>query len=151
MFRKLILSATFLTLTLQNPVSQKHARYPIARSTGDGQRWLSWSADQRQTFISGFLAGYALGFRTGCTEYSFADPPPDALDLSKSPLQKCMLQQLDYSKMPKDYAGQISTFYERYPSDLNVPTTWIVLALSDSENKSLDEIHAAWADGHRSP
>jgi hypothetical protein len=150
-FKKLFLGVSLLALTAQNPVVEKDVRYPIPRSTGEGQRWLSWSADQRQSFISGFLTGYTVGFRTGCTEYSFADPPKDGLDLNKSPLQKCMIQELDYSKMPKDYAIRITAFYERYPADADVPTTWLVLALSDSEHKSFEEIHTAWADGHRSP
>jgi hypothetical protein len=150
--RHFILVAMLFSLSAQALVpNKKHVIYPIPRTSGEGHTWLGWNAERRESFVAGFLSAYKLVFRTGCLEYSFADPPKDALDLDKSPLQHCMLQQLSFSKLPDDYAREITSFYERYPSDSNIPTSWLILAFSDSENKTFEQVHAAWTNGHASP
>jgi hypothetical protein len=135
----------------QTLAPKKDVIYPVPRTSGEGRAWLGWNAEQRERFVAGFLSAYEIAFRSGCLEYSFADPPKDALDLDKSPLQKCMLQQLSFSRLPDYYEHEITSFYEKFPSDSDIPTSWLILALSDSENKTLEQVHVAWTNGHASP
>jgi hypothetical protein len=122
--RHLVLLAIISLLAAQTLApNKKDAIYPITRTSGEGHTWLGWNAEQRVNFVTGFLSAYAIAFRSGCLEYSFADPPKDALDLNKSPLQKCMLQQLSFSKLPDNYAREITSYYERFPSDSDLPTS----------------------------
>jgi hypothetical protein len=152
MTRHLIAVAIIFSLSAQTLApKKKDVIYPIPKTSGEGHTWMGWNSERRENFVIGFLSAYQIAFRTGCLEYSFADPPKDALDLEKSPLQKCMLQQLSFSKLPEYYAREITSFYERYPSDSDVPTSWLILAFSDSENKTFEQVHAGWTSGHASP
>ncbi len=145
MTKHFVLVAMFTVLAAQTLAPRKKdVIYPTPRTSGEGRIWLGWNAEQRVSFVTGFLSAYAIAFRSGCLEYSFADPPKDALDLNKSPLQKCMLQQLSFSKLPDNYAREIASYYEQFPSDIDLPTSWLILAFSDSENKSFEHIHEAW-------
>ena len=152
MSRHFILIAMLFSLSAQTLApKKKDVIYPIPKTSGEGQTWLGWNVEQRENFVAGFLSAYEIAFRTGCLEYSFADPPKDAFDLAKSPLQQCMLQQLSFSKLPGHYVREITSFYESYPSDSNIPTSWLILAFSDSENKTFEQVHTAWTNGHASP
>jgi len=150
--KQLILVAMLSLLAAQTLApKKKDVIDPIPKTSGEGRTWLGWNAEQRVNFVAGFLSAYQIAFPAGCLEYSFAEPLKNALDLDKSPLQKCMLQQLSFSNLPDNYAREITSFYERFPSDSDIPASWLILASSDAENKLLDQVHAAWASGHASP
>jgi hypothetical protein len=139
----------FLFITQNAP--KKNAIYPEPRTSGEGRAWLARNSQQRETFVSGFLEAYTLGFRAGCLQYSFVDPSGVVLDLNKSLLQKCMLQQLSFGKPANEYVDAITSFYDRFPADSDLPTSWLILAFSDSENKTPEQIDVAWRAGHRQP
>jgi hypothetical protein len=151
MHKMLIVTMLCFLFFAQASVSKKDVIYPEPRTSGEGQLWLAWNPQQRQNFVSGFLEAYAVGFRAGCLQYSFADPSGEVLDLNKSPLQKCMLQQLSFGKPANAYAEAITSFYNRFPTDSDVPNAWLILAFSDSENKTPEQIDVAWREGHRHP
>jgi hypothetical protein len=135
----------FTVLAAQTLASRKKdVIYPTPRTSGEGLTWLGWNAEQRVNFVTGFLSAYEIALRSGCLEYFAADPPQDALDLNKSPLQKCMLQRPNFSKLPDNYAREITSYYEQFPSDSDLLTSWLILAFSDSENKSFEHVHGAW-------
>jgi hypothetical protein len=136
---------------MQTSAPRQDVIYPEPRTSGEGRAWRDWNPQQRQNFVSGFLEAYTMGFRAGCLQYSLADTSGEVLDLNKSPLQKCMLQQLSFGKPASAYADVITSFYDRFPADLDIPTAWLILAFSDSENKSPELIDVAWRDGHRHP
>jgi hypothetical protein len=56
-----------------------------------------------------------------------------------------------YSKGHPFYEAAVTAYYEKYPSDVDLPITWLFLAFSDQEHKSPEEIHRAWSDHHHHP
>lgn len=151
MSRYILLAVLTCTVCLQASGPQARPYYFHDRSVGEGQLWLSWIESQRESFVFGYLRGYQTGFTSACLVYSEAAPKNDILDLNHSPLQKCKLQQLVFSKTPNQYAQQITIFYEKYPSDGDVPVFWLIQAFSDSEKKTAEEVHAAWSNQHGHP
>ncbi len=146
MFRNILLVLASLGILCQSSSSQYHPDYVWDRTGGQGKLWLSWSPERRQGFAYGYLWAYHKAFRAACAAYFNASPPPEmTLNLADSPLQKCNLREPDYSKGPDYYQTAITAFYEKYPTDTDVPIAWLFLAFSDSENKSPEQIHRAWA------
>lgn len=151
MAKNVLLTILLCSFCLQDSAIQKHPRYEHDRTGGQGRMWLGWSAQQQHSFVFGYLHGYQLGFNSACLAYFEATPPKTGFNLGNSPLQKCKLQQLDFSKDVEYYAEQISTFYKRIPADDGVPVSWLIQAFSDSESKTLEEIDAAWSNHHSHP
>lgn len=136
---------------LQTSNIQKQADYVHDRTAGEGKLWLSWTPDERERFLFGYLKGYGAGFASGCHRYFAASPPKVISGLSDSPLQRCMLQELSFSKKISEYEAQITVFYKTFPADTDLPVSWLAQAFSDSEKKTPDEIHEAWSHGNAHP
>jgi hypothetical protein len=152
---KMLKSAAVVTVlvlfSMQTATMQKQADYVHDRTAGEGKLWLSWTPDEREKFLFGYLKGYGAGFPSGCRRYFAANPPKVISGLSDSPLQSCMLQELSFSKKAADYESQITAFYKSFPVDADLPISWLVQAFSDSERKTPDEIHEAWSHGNAHP
>ncbi len=151
MTKNVLLTILLLSFCLRDSGIQKHPHYDHDMMGGQGRMWLGWSAQQQKSFVFGYLWGYQLGFNSACLAYDEATPPKSGFSLNNRPLHKCKLQQLDFSKDVEYYAEQISTFYKRFPTDDDVPVSWLVQAFSDSEGKTLEEIDAAWSNHHAHP
>lgn len=149
MIKKAVVAILFLSPVFHALTAQRPEGYPIDRAPGQGQLWLGRTKMEKQQFVSGYLRGFELGFKSGCVTY-FDVNPPQAFPLDKSPLQKCNMKQLTYSKGVDFYANQITTFYETFPSDTDASLPWLLRAFADSENKTLQDIDAVWARGHAS-
>jgi hypothetical protein len=146
MLRNVLWVLVSLNVLFQTSPSQYHPDYIWDRTGGQGKLWLSWSPERRQGFSRGYLWAYHVGFRQACVAYFEANPPEGFHTLLEdSPDHKCMLRELHYSKGPDDYAAQVTTFYEKYPADVDLPIAWLFQAFSDSENKGPEEIHRAWS------
>lgn len=151
MFRTILLFVS-LGVLLQGWPPNYHPNYVWDRTGGQGKLWLSWSPERRQGFSGGYLWAYDVGFRQACLAYFTASPPKSmTLDLKDSPLQKCAVRELQYSKGPDRYAALITDYYEKYPDDVDLPITWLFQAFSEQENKSPEEIHRAWSNHHHHP
>ncbi len=48
---------------------------------------------------------------------------------------------LNFSRTPENYARLMTDYYKTYPEDSNLPILKLLDELSDSEHKSLSEIH----------
>ena len=147
MFRNILLSVLVsLSVVPQTSSSRYHPDYAWDRTGGQGKLWLSWNPERREGFTYGYLWAYHKAFSAACLAYFDASPPPTmTLNLADSPLQRCKLREPDYSKGPDYYEAAITAFYEKYPSDADLPISWLFLAFSDSENKTPEQIHSAWA------
>jgi hypothetical protein len=132
-------------------VANGDSQYEIDRTPGQGKMWLSWSKPERQRFILGYLWAYHSGFSSGCVTYFDNGSTQISLNVEASPLQKCKLHELAYSKNASFYENAITKYYEKYPTDLDLPLSWLMQAFSDTENKSASEVHAAWNRGHSHP
>jgi hypothetical protein len=126
-------------------------RYQIDRTPGQGRMWLSWTKPERQRFILGYLWAYHSGFSSGCVTYFENGSTQISANVEASPLQRCKLQELTYSKDVSYYESQITIYYEKYPTDFDVPLPQLLQAFSDTENRSASEIHAVWLGEHSHP
>jgi len=134
-----------LLVVCQASSGQYHPPYVVQRTRGDGKLWLGWNLERRQGFAQGYLWAYGPTFQRACLAYYDATPPETStLDLDQSPLQKCMLGRLNYSKPADYYEAQITAYYKRYPTDVDLPIVWLFQAFSDSENKTPEHMHSAW-------
>ena len=141
----LLLALASVNAHSQGPPPGYHPTYVWDRAGGQGKLWLSWSADERHGFTAGYVWGYQRGFTEACLAYSEANPPAKTtLDLADSPLQKCNLRKPTYSHSAKQYEEAITSYYTKYPSDVDLPIPWLFLAFSDSEHKTAEEVHRAW-------
>jgi len=142
--------AALAMLFLESATIRQRPDYVHDRTAGQGKVWLAWAPSERERFLFGYLQGYNAGFASGCRKYFDANPPV-SINLKDSPLQACMLQRPQYSKDIKEYTSQITSYYQEFPGDKDVPIVWLLQAFSDSENKTLQEIHKAWSEGHSHP
>lgn len=144
MVRNILLVLASVGVLLQTPPPQYHPNYVWDRTGGQGKVWLSWSPERRQGFVEGYGSGYDSGYGQACLVY-FTVSPARPMHLGEdTSLQKCKERELGYSKGVDYYAGQITAYYEKYPTNVDLPIVWLFQAFSDSENKSLEEIHQAW-------
>jgi hypothetical protein len=150
-FSKGVGLGVFVLLLLVPSSSMSETQYPVDRTPGQGKMWLGWSSPERERFILGYLWAYHSGFSSGCVTYFDSNSARISADVETSPLQKCKLQELAYSKDASYYEREVTKYYETYPKDSDLPLSWLLLAFSDTENKSATETHAAWARGHSHP
>lgn len=104
--------------------------------------WLDWTPNERHSFVLGYIWAYHEGFHSGCREYFDSNPPKVIEDLQRSPLQKCMLRELRYSRPVRFYETKITQFYNQFPGDSDVPLARLLEAFSDTKHKSAQEVHA---------
>ncbi len=146
--------ALFFVLSLASLLSSSSngsGQYQIDRTLGQGKMWLRWTRPERQRFVLGYLWAYHSGFSSGCVTCFESSSTQISTNVETSPLQKCKLQELTYSKDAAYYENEITKYYRANPADYDLPLSWLMQAFSDSENKSPAEIHAAWMRGHSHP
>ena len=151
MFRNILLVLISLNVLAQTSSSSYRPAYVWDRTRGQGKLWLSWSPERRLGFTQGYLWAYHKGFREACVVYFDTSPPPTIILGEETPLQKCNVRELHYPYIFDHNEAKITAYYEKYPSDVDLPITWLFQAFSDSENKTPEEIHSAWAHSHNHP
>ena len=72
--------------------------------------WLSWSQPERERFVLGYLWAYHSGFGSGCVTFFDENAAQTSANVDTSPLQKCKLRELEYSKDAGYYERVITEF-----------------------------------------
>lgn len=144
MLKKSFLLLFSCTLLAQATGSQFHPRYISEKRPGQGKLWLDLPPERRLGFVEGYTFAYHKAHHQACLFAYDLNPGPPLKLGDKSLLQQCNDTDLQFSKSLEYYESQITSFYEKYPTDIDVPLAWLFQALSDSEHKSLEEIHQAW-------
>jgi hypothetical protein len=111
---------------------------PAATTAAQGQQWLTWSEETQLQYTSGFLSGFAIGFREGCQsgEKLYSPRLPAGL-----PAEKCILTTPAYSEFLEHYVQEVTSYYKSFPSDRNVPINRVLEAISDSRHLSQQKMH----------
>src|SRR4029077_14359154 len=142
-----LLVSLFMPLVLGSQEFTKG--FPTDRTRGEGKMWTQWDESQRKGFVWGYIWGLERGYHNGCKELSSALPSPVTIDPLngpdplKNPLLECMLKTPVFSKGFEYYVTQITTFYETYPQDRDLPLRQLFAQLADSSsNKTLEQIHS---------
>jgi hypothetical protein len=127
---------------------QQSAKFPSARTSKDGDIWLSWHRSQRIGFLDGFRKGFKEGHQSGCNAaIDIFIPGAGPIDSPASPYARCFDAQMRLSGPLDQYEKEITAFYQRYPSDREIPLPAMLWLLSDSVRATIEEIHQCYLSG----
>ena len=109
------------------------------RACCQGDWWLRWNHDSRETYVYGYTLGFSKGHLDGCEQAvkMFAAAPGTPGD--KSPLQKCISSEPDFSKGSDYFVRSVTEFYERYPEDRDLYLNELIDHFAAGQ--SLEQIH----------
>jgi hypothetical protein len=113
----------------------------ISPQRGTGQEWVSWSPEQRGTFIDGFVTGYVMGARRACDVTNDLFEVGKMQRLGKDPSARCSARLELYSKDLQSYTTVLTDFYTQHPNYQNIPVVYLMRFLSDSQFKTSDELY----------
>ena len=85
-----------------------------------GDWWLKWDHDARESYVYGYTLGFSKGHLDGCEQgtKSWAGTPEPGTE--NSPLQRCIHTELDFSRGSDYFVKSITEFYERHPEDRDI-------------------------------
>ena len=130
-----------------------------------GGEWLSWSPEQRTTYVNGFLMGYATGSHEACDlgdqifEVGKQHRLGDEHHPSELPSARCLARIDKYSSAKTTdsgidygpYTDTITEFYRKYPEYQGVPFFKLLKSLSDSKVRTADELYRMALKGELRP
>lgn len=114
--------------------------FPNARTSQDGEIWMKWDKSQRVGFIDGYIQGRRQGYQKGCGTAGelFSQR---AVDTTYDLLGHCLGSEKGFTAPIERYEEEITEFYKKYPTDLEVPMTYVLRFLSDEYGKDPEQIH----------
>jgi hypothetical protein len=122
----------------------------VTTGAPQGAAWVRWDRSARIGFVRGYLSGIHVGYRDGCFLSNDKNASPTALRSTlDSPFAQCLDKALRFSKEPDYYETEVSRFYLTYKSDIGLPLDELLRFLSDSENKTPEEIHEWFASSRK--
>ena len=131
-----------------------------------GGEWLSWSSEQRATYVDGFITGYLQGSHRACevADDLFEVGKPHRLGdehhPSEIPSARCLARMEEYSKAKytetsgpdfSAYADVITEFYAKHPEYQGVPFVNLLKLLSDRNYKTQDQLYQMALKGELHP
>lgn len=124
-----------LGMALQAQEQAGSARFPESRSYSPGEIWLGWTSDERTGFVRGFITGHGDGYQSGCraAETNSADSGSASGDFDS-----CLQQRHLFRKEVQFYQQFITSFYNRYAMDRDVPVRVLLL---QADEKTPEEVH----------
>jgi hypothetical protein len=111
-------------------------RFPESRSYSPGKVWLEWTSAERTGFVKGFIVGHGDGYQSGCriAETDRIGSPKKADD----EFDPCLQQRHLFRKEIPFYENYITSFYNRYSLDRDVPLRVLLL---QADEKNPEEVH----------
>lgn len=108
---------------------------------GTGHEWVSWSQEQRRSFIGGFWAGYVMGTRRACEVTNDLFEVGKIHRVGDDPSARCFARLELYSKDVRSYTAVLTDFYMQHPEYRGIPVVYLMRFLSDSKFKTADELY----------
>ena len=130
--RILLTAPTILLLCLSAPLFGE-------RVCCEGEQWLRWSDDIRQTYVLAFTLGYSKGYVQGCDLGTRGMPPDSKPGIGNDPRQHCLHTGLDFSKGTDFFVKSITEFYERFPTDRDIYVEELIQCFASG--LSVEEAH----------
>lgn len=125
--------------------------FPSARTEKDGDTWIIWDKAQRLAFIDGYIQGNRDGHQKGCgTAEQLIAANAGAKKVINGLLKRCLESKASFTKAPDDYEESITSFYQEYPQDREVPMRLVFQFMSDESGKTPEQIHAWFVSRERS-
>jgi len=131
-----------------------------------GGEWLSWSPEQRATYVDGFITGYLQGRNQACAvaDELFEKGKPhrlgDGHHPDDLPSARCLAQMEEYSRGrytasgsidASSYTDVITEFYTKHPEYRGIPFVNLMKLLSDRDYKTADQLYDMARKGELRP
>ncbi len=136
-----ILLARFLTIVILMS-SMLWGQRPCC----EGNLWLKWTKDRRESYVWGYMTGYSHAFWKGCRLAIQARPKGTAAEEANS---ACRAHEPDFSKGTDYWAKQVTDFYKTFPEDRDIYIDEVLEQLGNGQ--SLEQIHTHPFMRHSSP
>ena len=127
----LILAAPLLLFSVRSLSGQ--------RVCCQGDWWLKWTHDARETYVLGYTLGYSKGHGDGCQQGTKDWPAPVKGGIQNDPQRKCTKQEIDFSKGSDYFVKAITDFYKRYPEDRDIYPNEVLEQLG--RGLTIEEVH----------
>jgi hypothetical protein len=105
----------------------------------EGDAWLKWSDDIRQTYVGAYILGFKKGYGLGCTSAMEMLPPSTQPGVENDPHHRCLQQEPAFPPDTASMKESITQFYQRYPNDRDLYIEEIVFAVA--AGSKLEQIH----------
>jgi len=109
----------------------------------EGDEWLKWDANARQTYVLAYVRGMQSGFTRGCDlGISTVEPKMGAGDIVRY-TSECVSRSPISDRDSMKMIDSITTFYKRYPMQRFLYISDILLGLH--AGRTVDQIHEHFA------
>jgi len=126
-----------------------------------GGEWLSWTPNERNEYVYGYLDGYLMGRNRACAaaDKLFEVGQPHRLGDDQHPTEvpsgRCLAALDNYSRAkyngsPLDfsvYTNPITEFYTKHPEYLGIPFPFLMEFLSDEKCTTADQLYQQAREG----
>jgi len=109
------------------------------RACCEGNWWLKWNKDQRESYVWGFMTGFSHAYLEGCRVALKALPPGTSPEIAETAMNQCYRTQADFSSGTTHWAQEVTDFYNKYPRDRDVYISEVLEQLRNGS--TLDQIH----------
>ena len=104
----------------------------------EGDSWLKWTPEHRNTYVSAFVQGYYIGHIHACGEGPKHWFGPTQPGLDNSPVNKCLDRKWDFTK-GVDLSRDVTAFYKRYPENRILLIKEVLIELG--KGRRIEDIH----------
>ena len=144
--------------------SQTSERVELFRHPG--LQWLSWTSQQRENFVYGYIEGYGHGMNEAClaADNLFEKDKPRVFghdDVpSTFPSDRCRASVAQYSNVKVDlskgpdftaYTTVITEFYTKHPEYRDTPFALLMESLAGTKSLTAEEIYKRWTTRGSAP
>ncbi len=115
--------------------------FPSARTEKDGDTWLIWDKAQRLAFIKGYIQGNRDGHQKGCGTAEQLIAANGKASKVINIFKPCLDSMASFTDATGNYEASITSFYQKYPVDREVPMRLVLQFMSDESRKTPEQIH----------
>lgn len=131
-----------------------------------GKQWLSWTPQERENFVYGYVQGYGHGMNEAClaADDLFEKDKPHLLGHdnvpSTFPSARCRASVAQYSNVKINlskgpdfsaYTTVITEFYTKHPEYRDTPFTVLMESLAGTKSLTADDIYRKWTTRESAP
>jgi len=131
----------------------------------EGGEWLSWSANERNRYVDGFISGYLKARLTACNaadnlfEVGQTHRLGDDQHPTEVPSGRCLAVVDTYSRYKylnssinfTAYTNVITEFYTKHPEYEGIPFPHLIEVLSDKKCSTADQLYQMALKGELRP
>jgi hypothetical protein len=115
------------------------------RPRGEAGLWLSWSPQEREAYVWGYLHGYDAGKHLACSFYGerMEAYTHERVPIERTPRAVCLDALPQYPQPHSQvYVDAITSYFTKHPSDREAGMESIMMELASPPGLTIDQIHA---------